>query len=224
MPPTSTRLGPAPCVAVFGGCGGAGASTLAAGLARSALHSGRAVVLVDADPLGGGLETILADDLTTGRHRSELTGCGAGKAGLSLLTCARPDGAPIPPESMGHALSAMAPSAELIIVDLPRTLGDSTRLAAAYATHSLLVAPVAERALVSAHRMLTQLGRLGPRPGLVARLPARDLLSPQRLAELLRLPLTGVLRAARDRSCVQRASLDRFCGRFVNSLFGLVAA
>jgi Mrp family chromosome partitioning ATPase len=222
MPPNPTRLGPAPCVAVFGGCGGAGASTLAAGLARSALHSGRAVVLVDGDPLGGGLETILADDLTTGRHRSEEPG--AGESGLSLLTCARPDGMPIPPESMGHALSAMAPSAELIIVDLPRTLGDSTRLAAAYATHSLLVSPVAERALISAHRMLAQLGPLGPRPGLVARLPARDLLSPQRIAELLRLPLSGVLRAGRDRSCVHRASLDRFCGRFVSSLFGLVTA
>jgi cellulose biosynthesis protein BcsQ len=186
------------------------------------------VVLVDGDPLGGGLETILADDLTTGRHRSAVaeTGAvsGAGDSGLSLLTCARPDGTPIPPESMGHALSAMASNAELIVVDLPRTLGDSTRLAAAYATHSLLVAPVAERALVSAHRMLTQLGSLGPRPGLVARLPARDLLSPQRLAELLRLPLSGVLRAGRDRSRVHGASLDRFCGRFVNSLFGLVTA
>ena len=221
MPPTPTRLGPAPCVAVFGGCGGAGASTLAAGLARSALHSGRAVVLVDGDPLGGGLETILADDLTSGRHRSE---AGPGESGLSLLTCARPDGTPIPPESMGHALSAVAPGAELVIVDLPRTLGDSTRLAAAYATHSLLVAPVAERALVSAHRMLAQLGSLGPRPGLVARLPSRDLLSPQRLAELLRLPLSGVLRPGRDRSVVHRGSLDRFCGRFVDSLFGLVAA
>jgi Mrp family chromosome partitioning ATPase len=217
--PHPTRQGPAPCVAVFGACGGAGASTLAAGLARSALHGGRAVVLVDGDPLGGGLETILSDELTAGRHRCESDG-----AGLSLLTCARPDGTPIPPESMGHALGAMAPGAELIIVDLPRTLGDSTRLAAAYATHSLLVCPVAERALVSAHRLLTQLGPLGPRPGLVARLPCRDLLSPQRLAELLRLPLSGVLKAGRDRSAVHRLSLERFCGRFVDSLFGLVAA
>jgi len=222
VPPSlsPTRLGSAPCVAVFGGCGGAGASTLAAGLARSALHSGRAVVLVDGDPLGGGLETILADDLSAGRHRSEQQGA----SGLSLLTCARPDGTPIPPESMGHALTAMAPEAELVIVDLPRALADSTRLAAAYATHSLLIAPVAERTLVSAHRLLTQLGSLGPRPGLVARLPCRDLLSPQRLAELLRLPLSGVLKAGRDRSAVHRASLDRFCGRFVDSLFGLVTA
>jgi Mrp family chromosome partitioning ATPase len=223
MPPEPNRPGPAPCVAVFGGCGGAGASTVAAGLARSALHSGRTVVLVDGDPLGGGLETILADDLTTGGRRSEPGG--DRETGLSLLTCARPDGTPIPPESMGHALSGMAPSAELIVVDLPRTLGDSTRLAAAYATHCLLVAPVAERSLVSAHRTLTQLGALGPRPGLVARLPARDLLSPQRLAELLRLPLSGVLKSSRrDSSSVHRASLDHFCGRFVDSLFGLVTA
>ena len=221
MSPSSIRSGSAPCVAVFGGCGGAGASTLAAGLARSALHSGRTVVLVDGDPLGGGLETILADDLSAGRHRSENA---PGSSGLSLLTCARPDGSPVPPESMGQALSSMAPDAELIIVDLPRTLGDATRLAAAYATHSLLIVPVAERALVSAHRLLTQLGSLGPRPGLVARLPCRDLLSPQRLAELLRLPLSGVLRSGRDRSSMHRASLDRFCGRFVDSLFGLVRA
>lgn len=224
MSPSPIRSGSAPCVAVFGGCGGAGASTLAAGLARSALHSGRTVVLVDGDPLGGGLESILADDLSAGRRRSEDASGSASGAGLSLLTCARPDGRPIPPESMGQALSSMAPDAELMIVDLPRTLGDATRLAAAYATHSLLVVPVAERALVSAHRLLTQLGSLGPRPGLVARLPCRDLLSPQRLAELLRLPLSGVLKSGRDRSSMHRASLDRFCGRFVDSLFGLVSA
>lgn len=218
MPPDPSRLGSTPCVAVLGGCGGAGASTLAAGLARSALHSGRAVVLIDADPLGGGLETILADDLAPGRHGKP------GEQSLSLLTCARPDGTPVPPESMGRALSALAADAELVVVDLPRTLGDSTRLAAAYATHSLIVTPVTERALVSAHRLLTQLGALGPRPGLVARLPSQDLLSPQRLAELLRLPLSGVLKPARDRSAVNRASLDRFCRRFVDSLYGLVTA
>lgn len=217
MPPDPIRAGSAPCVAVLGGCGGAGASTLAAGLARSALHAGRAVVLIDADPLGGGLETILADDLTPGRARS-----GPGERGLSLLTCARPDGTPIPPESMGRALGALAAEAELVVVDLPRNLGDSTRLAAAYATHALLVTPVTERALVSAHRLLAQLGALGPRPGLVARLPSRDLLSPQRLAELLRLPLSGVLKPGRDRSAVARASLDRFCRGFVDSLYGVV--
>jgi hypothetical protein len=125
---------------------------------------------------------------------------------------------------MRQALGELAGTAELLVVDLPRALGDSTRVAAAYATHSLLIVPVAERAAISAHRLLAQLGVLGPRPGLVARLPCRDLLDPGHLAKLLRLPLSGVLKAGRDRSTLQRASLDRFCLRFVDSLFGAVTA
>jgi hypothetical protein len=257
---------------VFGGCGGAGASTLAAGLARSALRSGRAVVLVDGDPLGGGLETLLADELSSGppglagfggstgstgstrppdfpasaatfgspaphasSGRGSVRSVGASLAsalhprrtaesGLTVLSWGRPDGATIPPDAMRLALSELAGTAELLVVDLPRTLGDATRIAAAYATHSLLIAPVAERAAISSHRLLAQLGVLGPRPSLVARLPCRDLLDPPHLAELLRLPLSGVLKHGRDRSTLQRASLDRFCLRFVDSLFGSVTA
>ena len=219
MSSITSHRGPVPCVAVLGGCGGAGASTLAAGLARCALRSGRAVGLVDADPLGGGLETILADDLASGQRSRPAT-----ESGLTLVTWGRPDGAPIPPEAMHGALRRVADCAELLVIDLPRGLGDATKIATAFATHSLLIAPVAERAAVSAHRMLTQLGHLGPRPSLVARLPSRDLLSPERLANLLRLPLSGVLKAGRDRATFNRSSLDRFCGRFVDSLFGLVTA
>jgi len=45
---------------VIGGCGGAGASTLAASLAVTALGAGRRAILFDADPLGGGLEPLVA--------------------------------------------------------------------------------------------------------------------------------------------------------------------
>ena len=41
-------------VAVVGGCGGAGATTLAAGLAITGSALGFRVLLVDGDPLGGG--------------------------------------------------------------------------------------------------------------------------------------------------------------------------
>ena len=239
MPTSASRYHSAPCVAVLGGCGGAGASTLAAGLARSALRSGRAVVLVDGDPLGGGLETLLAEELSPGdpsRHGIAGPHGSAGSVGaaialfprrprqsaLTVLSWGRPDGATIPPDAMRLALSELAGTAELLVVDLPRTLGDATRVAAAYATHSLLIVPVAERPAISAHRLLTQLGVLGPRPGLVARLPSRDLLDPAQLAKVLRLPLAGVLKHGRDRSMLQRASLDRFCLRFVDSLFGSV--
>lgn len=51
---------PVPLIAVIGGCGGAGASTLAASLAVTALGAGRRAILFDADPLGGGLEPLVA--------------------------------------------------------------------------------------------------------------------------------------------------------------------
>ncbi len=235
MPTSASRYHSAPCVAVLGGCGGAGASSLAAGLARSALRSGRAVVLVDGDPLGGGLETLLAEELSAapadaGKFRAVPIGeppqppQPPRESGLTVLSWGSPEGAAIPPDAMRQALGELAGAAELLIVDLPRTLGDATRIAAAYATHSLLIVPVAERAAISSHRLLTQLGVLGPRPGLVARLPCRDLLDPGHLAKLLRLPLSGVLKAGRDRSTLHRASLDRFCLRFVDSLYGAVTA
>lgn len=49
-----------PLIAVIGGCGGAGASTLAVSLAVTALAAGRRAILFDADPLGGGLEPLVA--------------------------------------------------------------------------------------------------------------------------------------------------------------------
>src|SRR5690606_39629001 len=55
----SVRSRPAaPVVAVLGGRGGAGASVLAAGLAVTAAQAGHRVLLVDGDPLGGGLDLV----------------------------------------------------------------------------------------------------------------------------------------------------------------------
>src|SRR5690348_12501270 len=53
----ATRAGQV--VAVLGGRGGAGASVLAAGLAVTAAGSGLRALLVDADPLGGGVDLVL---------------------------------------------------------------------------------------------------------------------------------------------------------------------
>src|SRR6478752_3292617 len=51
---------PVPLIAGVGGCGGAGASTLAVGLAVAALELGRCAVLFDADAFGGGLDRLVA--------------------------------------------------------------------------------------------------------------------------------------------------------------------
>ncbi len=49
-------------VAVLGGRGGAGATTLACALAVTAARTGRSVLLVDGDPLGGGLDLVFGGE------------------------------------------------------------------------------------------------------------------------------------------------------------------
>lgn len=50
----------------IGGRGGAGASTLACALAVTSAREGRRTLLVDADPLGGGLDVLLGGETTAG--------------------------------------------------------------------------------------------------------------------------------------------------------------
>ncbi|WP_460459906.1 CpaE-like family protein, partial [Angustibacter peucedani] len=57
---TVERVGGARVLGVVGGCGGAGASLLAVAMALGAARTDQQVLLVDLDPLGGGL------DLTAG--------------------------------------------------------------------------------------------------------------------------------------------------------------
>lgn len=61
-----SRLGS--LVGVVGACGGAGSSTLAVGLALCAARQGERVLVMDADPLGGGLDLLLgAEDVPGAR-------------------------------------------------------------------------------------------------------------------------------------------------------------
>ena len=66
--------------AVGGSCGGAGASTLAAALALTAGRGGPGVLLIDADPWGGGLDLVLGRGA---RRRAALAAAGraAGSGG-----------------------------------------------------------------------------------------------------------------------------------------------
>src|SRR5439155_20698900 len=63
---TAVRAAGGQVVAVLGGRGGAGASVLAAGLAVTAARGGLRALLVDADPLGGGVDLALGCQSVTG--------------------------------------------------------------------------------------------------------------------------------------------------------------
>lgn len=226
---------PVPLVAVVGGCGGAGASTLAVGLAVAALELGRCAVLFDADALGGGLDRLVAAATDVERREDDPAepeawphdsdpprrrgpGARVPSGRLSLVTWALRGGGNIPVSGMRNALRELRDGTDLVVVDLPRALDDAAQLVLSEATHSLVIAPVSERAAVATARLLPKLTAVGPRPELVARLPARDELTPREFADLLVLPLAGVVRPRHGRASAPPDPLSRLAGRSAVSL------
>jgi hypothetical protein len=86
---STTSEGGAAVVAVLGGCGGAGASTLAAATAVSGAAS-VPTALIDMDPLGGGVDVLLAlssNRVPVGRS-SRLPGVGSARSPCATRWCA----------------------------------------------------------------------------------------------------------------------------------------
>lgn len=122
---------PGRLVGVVAGSGGAGASTLACALARVAARDSPSL-LVDADPLGPGLDRILGTEGVTGVRWHELeqpTGRLGGASlrdavprrdGLGLLTWYPGPQGSLQAFALREVLSAGLRGHELVVVDLPR--------------------------------------------------------------------------------------------------------
>lgn len=119
-------------VGVIGGSGGAGATTLACALGQVGGRSGLAVV-VDADPLGPGVDRVLGLDLVDGVRWDSLghaTGRLSARAlrdslprrdGVAALSWyAGPQPRPLQAFAVREVLSAARRGHELVVVDLPR--------------------------------------------------------------------------------------------------------
>ena len=194
-------------VAVVGGRGGAGATTLAAALAVTSARLGHRTLLVDADPLGGGIDLVFGGesdpgvrwpDLGATRGRvpgSALTGALPRMSGLSVLSWDRGEVLRVPPEAMETVLEAGRRSSELVVADLPRTLDDASRIVLSLASLVLLVVPAEVRAAAAATRVATQLAPLCADLRLVVRGPSPSGLGADEIARALGLPLVGSLRA-----------------------------
>ena len=122
-------------VAVVGGRGGAGASTLACALARDGGSSAGAVMLVDADPLGGGLDLLLGaegvpglrwPDLAEARGRAARASCAPPCPASTASRCCPGTAATRRAAGEADGRRARAPGAAATTsscVDLPRSLG-----------------------------------------------------------------------------------------------------
>jgi secretion/DNA translocation related CpaE-like protein len=200
------RPGQATVVAVVGGRGGAGATTLACALAQTAGRRGLETLLVDADPLGGGLDVVfLAEDqpglrwpdLASSRGRVPAGALGRALprlADLALLSWDRSSTTQVPVDAARSVLAAARRSHDLVVVDVPRHLDDVGREVLASTSSALLVVPAEIRAVAGAARVAAQLSALCRDVRLVVRGPGPAGLTTAEVQRNLGLPLAGELR------------------------------
>lgn len=202
------EAGNALVVGVIGGRGGAGASVLATALSITACRRGLSVMLVDLDPLGGGLDLVLGaeessgvrwPDLADSRGRLNARALQAelpGRHGLAVLSWDRGDLLTIPPESAEVVLAATQRGCDLVVFDLPRVLDRTAEEAVSGCATVLLVVPAEVRAVASASRVAARLTTVVDDVRVVSRGPSTGL-SGTDVAAALGLPLAVHMSAER---------------------------
>jgi secretion/DNA translocation related CpaE-like protein len=198
---------PGAVVAVVGGRGGAGASVLAAGLAVTAARSGLRAMLVDADPMGGGVDLVLGWEGLDGLRWPALSGGPTGvsppalvdalpsRGELAVLSWDRGNPLLVPPDAMRAALDAGRATRDIVVVDLPRRLDDGAVLALEAADRTLLVVPAELRACAAANRVAAVAAVHTTSLGVVVRTPGPGGLRAREVARSLNLPLVASLRS-----------------------------
>jgi secretion/DNA translocation related CpaE-like protein len=196
-------------VAVLGGRGGAGASVFAAALGLTALRQSQSALLIDCDPLGGGLDLVLGAEsehglrwpdmhLRAGRVAASslhdaLPSRVRGTARLTVLSGARKGRAPAP-DAVAAVLEAGRRAGETVVCDLPRALDAAAQAALSRADLTVIVVPGEVRACVSARLLAERLAELGTQAQLVVRGPAPGCLHPEEVAKAVDVPLLTTMR------------------------------
>lgn len=199
------RTGSGRLVCVVGGSGGVGASTFAAGLAFVGARLGTSTMLVDADPLGGGIDLLVGAErvegwrwprLATARgHLGDLAGQLPQVEGIDVLSMARGGAVGTGPdaEQMTSVTLSAVRSHRLTVVDVPRSLGTAAREAVRRADLVLLVVQADVRGVAAGREMVRQLDQACQDLALVVRLGRLRGLDAQTVASGLGLRLAGVV-------------------------------
>ncbi|MCA1222974.1 septum site-determining protein Ssd [Streptomyces sp. 8L] len=192
-------------VGVIGGRGGAGASTLACALAVTAARAGRRTTLVDADPLGGGLDVLLGGERAEGRRWPDFAASKGRVAGtaleealprlhdLSVLSWDRGEAVTVGPDAMRSVLAAARRRGGVVVVDLPRRIDEPVAEALAQLDVGLLVVPAELRAVAAAERVASMVRMVLRDLRAVVRGPCAAGLDETWIAEALDLSLVGEL-------------------------------
>jgi secretion/DNA translocation related CpaE-like protein len=196
-----------PVVACIGGRGGAGASVLAAALALTTARDDGGGLLVDLDPLGGGVDLVVGAERIEGLRWPALAAADGHVsadsldvalprvAGLSVLSMSRSESVDVAPAGVRAITTAVSRRGRAVVVDLPRALTEPARSAVVAADLVLVVVPADVRACAAAMSVVRALAESTSAAELVVRGLSSSGLSAEGVAEMLGLPLAGAMRA-----------------------------
>lgn len=188
---------------VVGGSGGVGATVLAGCLALHASNAHRTTLLLDADPRGGGIDSLLGQEEASGSRWGDLV-IREGQVSATALRQALPaygdlsvlsfgrGGSQVapPPEVMRTVLEAGRRGFDLTIVDLPRHLDPAAGVALTRATATFVLVSATVRGVLAAAQVIDEVRQHTASLRLVVRPGAID---GETVAASLALPLAGTL-------------------------------
>ena len=224
-------------VGITGCGGGAGASTFAATLAVVAAARSLRVLLVDADPLGGGIDVLLGLEDVAGVRWADVADT-RGRLGVEALAAAVPVTQGVHVLSWGRtgplAAGAASMSAvidagvrgyDLVVVDLPRCPDPAADVVLGRADETLLVMTNRVRAAAAALRVIDVLQGRSALPSLVVRSAPGGVTDDAVLADLGR-PVVGRLpfsravsaRAEEGEPPVARDAYGRACAEVLPAI------
>jgi secretion/DNA translocation related CpaE-like protein len=197
-------------IALVGGAGGVGCSTVAAGLSFVAALRGHRTLLLDCDPLGGGIDLLVGAERIEGWRWPQLASA-SGELGdltdqlpqvdeLDILSMARGPQSPQPPigkdpglQQIESVLSSATRSYDLVVADLPRALDDGSAELLRQAHHVVLVVPATIRGIAASRRVSVDLTALGPSPVVLVRRVRFSGIASEAVADALGFPMIGVI-------------------------------
>jgi len=209
-------------IAVLGGSGGVGASTVAVGLAMAGTALGPSA-LVDLDPWGGGLDLLLGaerapgwrwDRLKSARGQiGDLRGELPSVTGVSMVSMSRDDATGVTRDAVAAVVSALARSHAVVVLDVGRCLDAASREALRSSDRTVVVVAQDVRGVAAARMTLDAAQPSGA--GVVVRLRRGGTIRAGDVAAALALPLLGTVPYAASLPAAAERGVppDRAAGR-----------
>jgi secretion/DNA translocation related CpaE-like protein len=191
---------PAEIVALIGGAGGVGVSTLAAGLSIAVGKTQAPTAVVDLDMTGGGIDLVFGAEAADGWRWDKLTTASGQMADITahlprsqnvtLVSMPRELDKPVPASAVRAVIDCLARSHRFIVLDLGHSPVDLVEDALAVSTRQVVVTGTMVRHVAATRSLVKHFPR---RWEVIVRQTQHGSLAPGAICEALGMPLLGVL-------------------------------